>query len=314
MNPGDKVRLIHGKEQGIVKKVLNNKVIEVEIEDGFIIPVLKSELVLISKDESKAFTKEELKLSSANTDHLTSSTGLYMSLVGTDSFLDLYIINNTDTELLFTYGEERDGKYKGVAQGIIETRSYESITHKTLENFENWGTLTFQLIQHKSGTTRLPAAYIKKLKLKASILPKSKQNTPLLHREGYLFQLDKDAEEIAPKEIISNIKTEPKQQPALQKPAKEIDLHIEKIISSHHSLSNGEILRIQLDTFEKQLDTAIASGMTEITFIHGTGNGTLRTELHKRLSKNKQIRFFKDAQKDRFGYGATLVQIAEIRH
>jgi dsDNA-specific endonuclease/ATPase MutS2 len=49
--------------------------------------------------------------------------------------------------------------------------------------------------------------------------------------------------------------------------------------------------------------------MDEIIFIHGVGNGVLRTEIHKRLSKNKQVEYFKDAMKEKFGYGATLVKI-----
>jgi dsDNA-specific endonuclease/ATPase MutS2 len=49
--------------------------------------------------------------------------------------------------------------------------------------------------------------------------------------------------------------------------------------------------------------------MDEITFIHGVGNGIMRMEIHKRLSKNPQVQFFKDAMKEKFGYGATLVKL-----
>ena len=45
MNIGDKVRLIHSKEEGIVTRILPNNVIEIEIEDGFRLPVLKRESV-----------------------------------------------------------------------------------------------------------------------------------------------------------------------------------------------------------------------------------------------------------------------------
>ena len=75
-------------------------------------------------------------------------------------------------------------------------------------------------------------------------------------------------------------------------------------------MSNSEILRIQLEQFEKNLDQAIASGMDEITFIHGIGNGVLRKEIHKRLSQIQNIKYFQDTQKDQWGYGATLVRIS----
>ena len=63
----------------------------------------------------------------------------------------------------------------------------------------------------------------------------------------------------------------------------------------------------QLQTFEKALDAAIASGMNEITFIHGVGNGTLRHHIHKTISKHPQVRTFLDARKEKFGFGATEV-------
>ena len=59
MNIGDKVRMLHGHEQGIVRKFLDKSLVEVEIEDGFTIPVLKRELVVVAKEEQDHFTKEE---------------------------------------------------------------------------------------------------------------------------------------------------------------------------------------------------------------------------------------------------------------
>jgi dsDNA-specific endonuclease/ATPase MutS2 len=49
--------------------------------------------------------------------------------------------------------------------------------------------------------------------------------------------------------------------------------------------------------------------MDEIIFIHGVGNGVLRNAIHKRLSGNKNVQYFEDAQKEKFGYGATKVRI-----
>jgi dsDNA-specific endonuclease/ATPase MutS2 len=96
----------------------------------------------------------------------------------------------------------------------------------------------------------------------------------------------------------------------VQAPAASIDLHIEAIHPKPDSLSNSEKLRIQLEVFEKNLNQAIASGMDQITFIHGIGNGVLRKEIHKRLSQLGNISYFQDTQKDQWGYGATLVKIS----
>lgn len=57
------------------------------------------------------------------------------------------------------------------------------------------------------------------------------------------------------------------------------------------------------------MDQAILAGLDEIIFVHGVGNGTLKTKIHKILSDSNSIKFYKDARKEKFGYGATLVQI-----
>ncbi|MBC8084498.1 MAG: Smr/MutS family protein, partial [Hymenobacter sp.] len=74
-------------------------------------------------------------------------------------------------------------------------------------------------------------------------------------------------------------------------------------------MSSAAILRLQLDTFEDALGRALATDMHEIVFIHGSGSGTLRKEIHKLLSRNKDIKFFEDSRKEKFGYGATLVRL-----
>jgi len=66
---------------------------------------------------------------------------------------------------------------------------------------------------------------------------------------------------------------------------------------------------LQLTAFQDNLDRASAANMHEIIFIHGTGNGVLRNEIQKLLSRNKNIKYFEDARKEKFGYGATLVRL-----
>src|SRR5699024_10701270 len=95
----------------------------------------------------------------------------------------------------------------------------------------------------------------------------------------------------------------------IEKPHSVVDLHIEKLVDKAESVAKSEIITIQLQAFVKALDTAIAAGLSEITFIHGVGNGVLRDQLHKQLSKHPDVEYYKDAMKEKFGYGATVVKI-----
>ena len=88
-----------------------------------------------------------------------------------------------------------------------------------------------------------------------------------------------------------------------------IDLHIETLVEDSGGLNKNEIFEIQIKTFEKAVDHAIASGSVNLKIIHGIGNGALRNYIHKYLSKNDQIKYFEDADKGRFGFGATLIHL-----
>lgn len=67
------------------------------------------------------------------------------------------------------------------------------------------------------------------------------------------------------------------------------------------------MVKIQLAHFNKSLDAAIVHQLPDLIFIHGAGNGVLRHELQKVLSKHPKVQTFMDAQKEKFGYGATRV-------
>ena len=61
MNIGDRVRLIRDREEGIVTKIIDERLVEVTIEEGFAIPVLKSELALVNKAETDYFGDKKIE-------------------------------------------------------------------------------------------------------------------------------------------------------------------------------------------------------------------------------------------------------------
>ena len=67
-------------------------------------------------------------------------------------------------------------------------------------------------------------------------------------------------------------------------PAKyEVDLHIEKLTDNWKSMDNFEKLTLQIKTFEKYLELAIAHHQNSMIAIHGIGSGKLRDEIHEIL-------------------------------
>ena len=92
------------------------------------------------------------------------------------------------------------------------------------------------------------------------------------------------------------------------KPAMEVDLHIHQLVPKTKHLSNYDMLTIQLDTAQRQLDFAISKRIQRVVFIHGVGNGVLRTELEYLFGRYDNLKFY-DADYQKYGRGATEVYI-----
>ena len=74
MNIGDKVRMLYGKEEGVITAIKGD-IIEVAIEDGFSIPVMRREIVIISPEEAKIFgTKNQANQTTQNSQKETSES------------------------------------------------------------------------------------------------------------------------------------------------------------------------------------------------------------------------------------------------
>lgn len=93
----------------------------------------------------------------------------------------------------------------------------------------------------------------------------------------------------------------------LAPPQSVVDLHIEKITDDWKSLNNYEIVSVQLKTFEKYYDLAVAHMQPSLTVIHGVGTGRLREEIHEQLKHRKEVRTFVNQYHPAFGYGATEI-------
>lgn len=321
MNIGDQVRNIKGTEEGIVTRFLKGNIVEVEIEDGFPIPFLKSELVVVSSKESQYFKKNESAADEVSKAIIPrSEKGLYFALVPLSG--DTYtvkVINNTDWEVPFTLHTGEGKGLRGLISGVIPFKqTVQAAATLKMKDFDEWSTLSVQALYFQAGYVKPPNALLRKLRLKATLF-KEQKYIPLTDKKGYVVKLD--AEEAAAKSELDTAKlqdkfdtgaiplTEPNREPKRNGASVMVDLHIEKLTSQFLSMNNAEMLTLQLSYFEKQLEQAVAVGADEITFIHGVGSGKLRQEVHRRLSKHPNVAWFKDAQKEKFGFGATLASL-----
>jgi len=93
----------------------------------------------------------------------------------------------------------------------------------------------------------------------------------------------------------------------LEQAKSELDLHIEALTPAWESMSNLEILDLQLKTFEKYFDLAVAHHLPWMIVIHGVGTGKLRDEIHDVLKLRKEVKSFANRYHPAYGYGATEI-------
>jgi dsDNA-specific endonuclease/ATPase MutS2 len=87
----------------------------------------------------------------------------------------------------------------------------------------------------------------------------------------------------------------------------EVDLHIGKLTRSTKNMDNYDMLNLQLEVAKKKIDFAVSKRISKIVFIHGVGEGVLKSELVRLLNKY-QVKFY-DASFKKYGLGATEVYI-----
>ena len=93
-------------------------------------------------------------------------------------------------------------------------------------------------------------------------------------------------------------------------PAPEFDLHIEKLVPNKRGMSNYDILTLQSETAKRHIEFAIKNRIPKIVFIHGVGEGILKSELDFLLGRYDNIAF-QDANYQKYGQGATEVFIKQ---
>lgn len=316
MNIGDRVRLLKGKEEGIVTGFKDQKLVEVEIEDGFVIPVMKSELVVIASDEKTYFgdikSFDEVPAVVAGAKKAADAEGIFLVFVPfNDQELTLQLVNNTGYKILTTLSEWHGENVKGIFAGILENGTFQKVGQWKLNQFEQWPVLLSEILYYSEGVMHRKNVLSARMQWKASNFFRSKSKAPLLGTEAYVIRIDESHRKIDAKvlkeklmEPAHNFEVKEKVTSQTGKTMK-VDLHAEAL--GIKDRDNKNILQQQLQAFRKALDDALLQNAPGIKIIHGVGNGVLRQAIHKELAHTDHIKYFEDADKEKFGFGATMV-------
>jgi len=314
---GDFVRFVDEKREGFITRIIDNLTVGVTDTDGFEIPVALSNLTTVhGHTETLSYTADGGGVQKAQGHPAPPAAqfraeGIFLLVSETAKVspaVHFHILNESSYQLLLSWNTQQKGVYQGAFAGIIPAGGRSQIFAANLADIDLWPSFTLQLLFFTDSPRSPKAPFVWEKKFRAKDFSGPKEKIESLNQYGWRIRIDEAEVRIDPqqlKESFFSSKNEGKA--TVLRPPEEVDLHIESLRDDHHFLSSTEILNIQLAYFQQMLDAALVHRLPRMIFIHGVGNGTLRHELHRIISKHPQVRTFMDAQKQKFGYGATEV-------
>jgi hypothetical protein len=239
------------------------------------------------------------------------------------SSYECYLVNDSNYFLYYNIVNGENDIWKSIANGVIEPNIQELLAEITKEELSSWERLRVQLLPFKQGKSYLPQSVVDvNLKINAVKFYKlhSFTENDYFDEPAMLIDITSEKEnqkltEISPDEIKKAMfQKDDSGRPRIVRKAKspeiiEVDLHINELLDTTAGLSNAAMLQCQLDKFHEVLNENKNHKGQKIVFIHGKGEGVLRTEIEKQLKTRYKSYNFQDASFREYGFGATMVTI-----
>ncbi len=325
---GDKVRYLNDVGGGVVTKIISNTLVEIKDESGFNIPVSKSELVLIESASENFVQKDEPISEGITLVEGNDSPELLFAIVPANEKLqdfELYLINDSNLFVSYVCAENNNSNLNLIEQGIIEPNTKLLLSEYSLSDLHFVPAVSVQVlyfskdlyseIQPISENVRIPH---KKLHTRGAFIENDFFNEDALvfsiyNAKKQAKHLPVDANMFHEKIQEDSVVKKSAQAKSSKEETREVDLHIHELIDDECGMTPFDKLELQIKTFEVELGKAMKEGAQKIVFIHGVGNGILKSKICSVLDKDYPHLFYQDASFQKYKFGATLVYLRKIK-
>jgi Smr domain len=331
---GDKVTVLHSNEEAEVVEMINDKMVMVEVRgvkfpayiDQLDFPYFKrfTEKKTGPQKKAKTFIDQIPVDKTAKRDN--PKDGCWIRIIpvsDSDEFgdevvesLKIYLVNHTEKGMHFQFKLSYSGDLDFEVSGELPAGKDFYLLDMPFENLNDAPVMEtdFRLVLPEK--SKAPH-YETSLKFRAKPVFSRIDDMRKKGDSGFAYKLfdrypDKVFEEdkqefVAPGQKDNKLYDAKRARQHLEPAKYEVDLHIEKLTSEWQHLSNLEILTMQLNTFEKYLELAIAHHQHNLIVIHGVGKGKLKEEIHEILNAKREVRSYINQYDPRYGYGATEI-------
>lgn len=330
---GDKVVVLHSNEEAEIVDIINDKMVMVDVRgvkfpayiDQLDFPYFKrfTEKKLFPEKKEKKFIDdvpvEKKKIKEKVVDGVWVT---FIPVMDADEFgddvvdeLKVHLVNRTESGYKFTYrlnyfgkpGFELINQVHSFEDFYLHDIQFESLNDSPVFNFEfSLMTPDKNKASHYETSLRLKP---KQVFTRIEELRKKGEAT-FSYRLFDIYPSPAYEEPVPVSSLVSagyKVYEASKARQHLEPAKHEIDLHIEKLTPDSESMDSFAKLTMQLKTFEKYFDLAIAHHLPALTVIHGVGSGKLRDEIHEQLRLRREVKSFVNQYHPAYGYGATQV-------
>lgn len=341
---GTKVRFKNTGDEGVITAILDMEMVNVLLDDDMEIPAFIENLERIQDipkpnhhpikakfvQAKKKPTPPSPPYSKGDSQYyILKSLGIQLvfdpelQADGVTTNYQIYLLNDTRYDALFTYTIELKGSTPQTLNGKIESVSYVHLGELKFNQLSESPKITIDCWQLTTVGTGYKLS--KTIKIKPKQFFKNIRTVPLLDRQVHWYQMFEnfDKEEKSDGEDLKTYTQKNARKPKRPKSNtqgftgahpmelanfnNELDLHIEHLSNNFKKLSNAEILRIQLSHFDSYLEKALRIGVDRVFIVHGLGKGKLKNEIATRLINHPHVKTFKNEYHARYGFGATEV-------
>ncbi len=332
---GDKIIVLHSNEEGEVIDIINEKMVMIEVRgvkfpaymdqidfpyfkrftEKKLFPEKKKPKVYIDSVPKEKITKNEVKV----------AEGVWLSLIpkfSLDEFNDeivelfkIFLVNKTGKGYKFIYKQSFFGDPEFELKNEVMAFHDFYLHDISFADFNDNPSFSFEFSLVTPEKTKADY-YESSVKIKAKQIFKQVEELKEKNQPNISYKLfdEYPAKTFEEKFELSGLAAkgfkiyEAKQIRQNLPPARSvIDLHMEKLSNDWKSMSNAEILSMQLSEFEKWYELAVAHVQPSLIVIHGVGSGRLRDEIHDLLKTRREVKTFINQYDPRFGYGATEI-------
>lgn len=305
MQIGDKVKFINESLSGTITRLIDDKTIGVSIEDGFEIPVLKREIMIVTPI-NLVEQHDKTEISNANKIAIGDSEISLWFEQSSQTWYKASMLNNSRSDILLSVTVKQGKVFKPLFGGKVEKHTSYLINTLNLAELELWGTYCFRIIFHEQEAEKPRAPWYLEYNFRSKDFMQAKE---VNGKPTFLISLKPDKiEQFTIAKDSIKIEQKPKESFVnITRPEEVVDIHIHQLVKNYNQISADEAITIQMNHFKNMFEKALALNYSKITIIHGVGTNALKQKIWKEISGHPAVKTYYEAQKEKFGYGATEI-------